>query len=93
MFTATHLKTLWLSCFLRSDSAVLPIKKKVFGQPLRSYDLEDDFIGLQGLAVDPARQGRVEALGQPFAYRQLLGNHLVFCIIMQNLRQDLKTDS
>lgn len=73
-----------------SGSTVLPIKKEVFGQPLGSNYLEDDLIGLQGLAVDPAGQGGVEALGQPFAYRQLLGNHLVFCIVLQNLRQDVK---
>lgn len=73
-----------------SGTAVLPVKKEVFGQPLGSNDLEDDLVGLQGLAVDPAGQGGVEALGQPFAYRQLLGNHLVFCIVLQNLRQDVK---
>lgn len=70
--------------------AVLPIKKEVFGQPLWSDDLEDDLVRLQGLAVDPAGQGGVEALGQPFAYCKLLGDHLVFCIVLQNLRQEGK---
>lgn len=73
-----------------SRATVLPIKKEVFGKPLGSNDLEDDLVGLQGLAVDPAGQGGVEALGQPFAYGQLLGNHLVFCIVLQNLRQEVK---
>lgn len=72
--------------------AALPIKKEVLGKPLWSDDLEDDLVRLQGLAVDPAGQGGVEALGQPFAYCQLLGNHLVFCIVLQNLRQEGKVN-
>lgn len=70
-----------------SETPVSPVQKEVFGQPLGSNDLEDDLVRLQGLAVDPAGQGRVEALGQTFAYRQLLGNHLVFRIVLQNLRR------
>lgn len=69
---------------------MLPIKKEVFGQPLGSNYLEDDLIGLQSLTVDSAGQGRVEALGQPFAYRQLLRNHLIFCVVLQNLRRGAK---
>lgn len=76
----------------RRDATVLPVEKEVFGQPLGSNDLENDLVGLEGLAVDPAGQGRMEALGQPFAYRQLLGNHLVFRIILQNLRKDTRND-
>lgn len=72
------------------STAAIPVKKEVFGEPLGSDDLEDDLVRLQGLAVDPAGQGGVEALGQTFAYRQLFGNHLVFRIVLQNLRQDIK---
>lgn len=68
-----------------SSTTVLPVKKEVFGQPLGSNDLEDDLVGLQGFPVHPTGQGGVEALGQPLAYRQLLWNHLVFCIVLQNL--------
>lgn len=65
----------------------LPVEKEVFGQPLGPNDLENDLIGLQGLPVHPAGQGGVEALGQPFAYRQLLRDNLVLRIILQNLRK------
>lgn len=71
----------------------LPIKKEVFRQPLWSDNLKDDLICFQGLAVDPTGQCRMEALGQPFAYCQLLGNHLIFCIVLQNLGQVLKDDA
>lgn len=71
----------------------LPVKKEVFGQPLWSDNLEDDLICFQGLAVDPTGQRRMEALRQPFAYCQLLGNHLVFCVVLQNLPRELKDDA
>lgn len=71
---------------------VSPVKKEVLGQPLGSDDLEDDLVGLQGLTVDSAGQSGVEALRQPFAYRQLLRNHLVFGIVLQNLRKDVKKE-
>lgn len=73
--------------------SLLPIKKEVFGQPLWPDNLKDDLICFQGLAVDPTGQRRMEALGQPFAYCQLLGNHLIFCIVLQNLGEDFKDDA
>lgn len=68
-----------------SDPEAVPVQKEVFGQPLGSDDLKDDLIGLQGLPVHPAGQGRMEALGQPFAYRQLLRDNLILCVVLQNL--------
>lgn len=65
--------------------SILPVKEEVFGQPLWSDDLKDDLVCFQGLAVDSTRQCRMEALGQSFAYCQLFGNHLIFCIVLQNL--------
>lgn len=65
--------------------SILPVKEEVFGQPLWSDDLKDDLVCFQGLAVDSTGQCRMEALGQSFAYCQLLGNHLIFCIVLQNL--------
>lgn len=70
------------------QSSTAPVKKEIFGQPLGPNDLEDNLVGLQGLAVDAAGQSWVEALSEPFAYRQLFGNHLVFCIVLQNLRRE-----
>lgn len=73
--------------------SLLPIKKEVLGQPLWSDNLKDDLVCFQGLAVDPTGQRRMEALGQPLAYCQLLGNHLIFCIVLQNLGEGLKDDA
>lgn len=62
-----------------------PIKEKIFRQALWSNDLEDDLVGLQGLAVNPAGQRRVEALRQTLPNCQFLGHNLVFAIVLQYL--------
>lgn len=85
--THTHY-TCHLKCKLLTQTSKLyssPIEEEVLGQPFWSNDLEDDLVGLQGLAVDPAGKGRMQALGQPLAYCQLLGHNLVFGIVLQNL--------
>lgn len=84
IFPANKKKHTWKGAEAGSE---IPVQKEVLGQPLGPDDLKDDLIGFQGLPVDSTRQGRVEALGQPFAYRQLLGNNLIFCIVLQNLRR------
>ena len=70
----------------------LPVDEEILGQPFGPDDLEDDLVGLQGLEVHPAGQGRVQALGQTFANRQLLRNHLVLCIVLQYLGNPIPTN-
>lgn len=69
-----------------------PVEEEVLGQPLWSDDLEDDLVGLQGLAVDTAGESGVQTLGQPLSYGQLLGHYLVLGIVLQNLGKTLRRD-
>lgn len=70
--------------FLPTQSS-LPVKKQIFSQPLGTDDLEDDLIGLQGLAVDTAGQRWVKALSQTLANGEFLGHNLVLGIVLQYL--------
>ncbi len=63
----------------------LPIKEKILRQALWSNDFEDDFVGLQRLAVNPAGQRWVEALSQTLSNSQFLRHNLILAIVLQDL--------
>lgn len=63
----------------------LPIQEKILRKAFWSNDLEDDFVGLQGLAVNTAGQRRVEALGQTLSNSQFLRHNLILAIVLQDL--------
>ena len=63
----------------------LPVDEEILGQPFGPDDLEDDLVGLQGLEVHPAGQGRVQALGQALPDDQPLGQEGVAQVTLQGL--------
>ena len=70
-----------------SDATPLPVDEEILGQPFGADDLEDDLVGLQGLEVHAAGQGRVQALGQTLPDDQPLGKQRVAQVALQRLER------